>query len=248
MHDCQIQGRRCDSVDHRLAELYFTEGRAKTFNELKAVSTRIQESNASVLVGIRNNKFRFPSTAMEFIALICEFHREIFSVTNLAFAGSLRKDSISFGSGRNQLNGAHPNDIEAGLVEVFNGLPKRQDFIGMSDHAFARAGARFLEEFFLVHPFADGNGRAARIFLIFLAHENQHIRLKPFDEQSSKSKKKYVSSLKYAHRKVLKKRSGDRGEQLSDPYRFLTIWILNLIDSTPISSEEVEPDWLSNIP
>lgn len=128
------------------------------------------------------------------------FHKEIFKdITSTA--GEFRKSSDSkdgtvfFGGVRQtelraQFSGSHPKNIIEDLKEAFGFLSKAG-----GDSAIKNA-LKFYQKFVFTHPFYDGNGRVARLFVnLYLLHFNLYINWKDLQ-----GKGKFLKKLNYYHK------------------------------------------------
>lgn len=128
------------------------------------------------------------------------FHYEIFKDITSA-AGEFRKftdskeGSVYFGGVlqtelRPQFSGSKPKDIEEDLTEAFAFLFKSKE-----DSAVENA-LKFYQKFVFTHPFYDGNGRVARLFVnLYLLDFNLYINWK-----SLQGKGKFLKKLNYYHK------------------------------------------------
>lgn len=154
-------------------------------------------------------------------------------------AGKLRTGPVSYGGGlydRTRREGSPPERIREDLEEVF------EEYRGarLRGLRVERVIAIFLQRFFEVHPFADGNGRTARLFCDVVARSyDKAWRWEPDFERE------YTAALEEAHAGRARD-SGHAGDPL-DPERFECLALLErLISRALVSIEETqdeEPDF-----
>jgi fido (protein-threonine AMPylation protein) len=243
---------RCKIVDNRLAELAHRDsGRTRSVAELQKMATGILECHGKAKSEIESGHVAYPTNSDEFVSLIEHLHSKIFGATGLAFAGRIRTKPVFFGgNGADKRSGAPAAAIKAELAKLF-----RTDFYlsellkTCDERTFLRFCARFLEAFFMIHPFDDGNGRIARLFLHLFAQQTGRFRFRSFLKDKD-SKKKYVKALAFAHRHCLTQLPGDsHRERRQDPYSLLEIWLRNHLDQNPIDAmaEDQKPPWISDV-
>lgn len=150
-------------------------------------------------------------------------HAKLFHHLNDMRPGQFRRqfDEVSVGgTGQNRFDGWEADRIPEGV---------RQSGARLMGGGVAPALriARFFEHFFRVHPFMDGNGRVARMMVQrALLNDGLHARW----DDSAKARRRYVSSLEYAHRKR------SRGDHA---LRFLEAWVeRQLVTVDPPDEEE----------
>ncbi len=147
----------------------------------------------------------------------------MFSEVEPKFAGRFRTEGdgpIAFGGeGRHKLIAEPVTEIAPRLRERLTHLPLDQ-LRQMTKREIAHAAAVFLEDFFRIHPFVDGNGRIGRMFVtLLIARESGRYRLEKFDNYG----RKYRRALEIAH---LHARRSDHSEKrdMRNPY-----WLLELV-------------------
>lgn len=181
----------------------------------------------------------FPKSFSEFISTITSLHEALFENAEPVSAGKLRDSDVWFGIGRDQVCGAYPPEILDYLNELFDQFYPSQ-FVLCDRKQIAGWRARFVERFFMIHPFHDGNGRVAR-FMLYLGVKNSNRFRIDFGRNwriSGKEQRRYCKVLAYAHRHTnhaLNKRLDHhhpRTNAFEHLERFLDRYIV-----------ELEPDW-----
>jgi len=133
------------------------------------------------------------------VDVIRRMHEALFAEAEPSFAGRFRLagEEVRFGgdtSLRHELRGEAPSSIHARLIGLLPVL--RLDAMrDMPREELAHTLAMFLEDFFRIHPFVDGNGRIGRLFLEWLVfHESGRYRLRSLGHTRA-----YRKALQYAH-------------------------------------------------
>jgi fido (protein-threonine AMPylation protein) len=166
----------------------------------------------------------FPGDGSELRRVAQAVHNRLFGIGDPAITGRVRTRRVFFGrgSGPNHREGVDPSEVERRLADFeIDPLPK-------SRSGAARWGARFLQRFFVIHPFEDGNGRVARLLM---ARAIEHSGLLAIRSSAApRGNLKYLEALEYAHRHDPRQsRSDDRRDHL----RHLARWIeqqIQLVD------------------
>jgi fido (protein-threonine AMPylation protein) len=178
---------------------------------------------------LRGSYAKYPDSEDDFLELLRQLHRLAFSHAQLPFGGVFRQgdDRVWFGQGTNELEGAPPSDIVPRLRRLYGRV--FHDLERIDRVRFAQNCAIFLEEFFRIHPFPDGNGRLGRLFLKVAANGTKRFGFIPFrsappDGRNGRAERRaYLTALEYAHRHCFG--SEKRRVDVADPYRFLARWL-----------------------
>ncbi len=155
------QQRLCDILDD--ATLNYAE--LREFKELQRIDRGVQLQVVWAHFFAPQNPL--PDTPELFVQWVKKWHGKIFRGIP-SIAGVLRDRAASFGGhiyDPHRRSGSSPESIEKDLFAAHNELSEslqRRDPIDLSI-------AIFLQRFFEVHPFKDGNGRVARVYCDCLA-------------------------------------------------------------------------------
>lgn len=136
-----------------------------------------------------------PADEQAFLAWLKHAHSLVFQSGVPSIAGRFRvgRERIFFGGERqHQREGVAAPMIERELINLHHRLQVRS----ADGMRLPRIMAHFLEEFFLVHPFRDGNGRVARLFVSALATQHGFV-FQPVT--GSRGRRRYIKALEYAH-------------------------------------------------
>lgn len=255
-YNCTSSGNLCSIADLRLAEIYQHEsgsGDPLPMNLHLSLSEAVQEGQQTALRAVNNGRIGFPSNPAEFQQTLLQLHSLIFKSTCLKFAGTFRQPGepdVSFGTGRNQKDGAPAHEIPMRLDALYAATLRSFFNTEVDQAGLARLCGRFLEEFFMVHPFHDGNGRVARLLLRVMANSTGRYYFDVFPEDS-KSRRKYTEALEYAHSHV-HTHSGltSSCSEVRDPYKLIAEWLQRYIREHELPDidqiEELEPAWLED--
>lgn len=135
----------------------------------------------------------------EYISFCRSFHSIIFKDI-ISINGEFRSSdhdgsgSVYFGGQKRQelrsrFTGSNPENIEADLKEAFKHLLDFESDTPVDD------ALRFYQKFVFTHPFYDGNGRVARLFVnLYLLAYGKFI-----DWKNLQDKGKFLSKLNYYH-------------------------------------------------
>lgn len=226
--------RLCETVDLTLREFRPNA----TFDELSemtnALSAKVQRANLELT--------RLPTTSTDFIPWIEERHRFLFGGILDEIAGKIRTEPVVYGllGSKHEREGTRPDLIRSDLVWVFEEFEKCRRVSGVK---LARIMAVFLQKFFEVHPFTDGNGRVGRLFVASLADELGY----RFVHDRGSSESDYLQGLQTAHmwcarKSVARDRRRDWDPRMpKDPLWRLEKYISPLLVSFECDSEVEEP-------
>lgn len=180
--------RACSQFDPRLIELTGV----KDLEELERMGQKIALGHVRASSLCVSSPL--PEDADAFLNWLLDAHHLIFAEGVPAIAGHFRKgtERVFYGGERqHRREGVAAFKIDAELRKLYQRHQERS-----SRMPLAQVMAYFLEEFFRVHPFIDGNGRVGRLFLMLLA---EHAGFAFTPKTNSRDRQRYVKALQYAH-------------------------------------------------
>ena len=111
----------------------------------------------------------------------------------------------------------------------------------MGPDDLALRGAMFLERFFMIHPFVDGNGRVGRSILGLLINYTRTWEFTFSRSTSRRQRRRYLRTLEYTHRHVPRNNDERCKSCLRNPYWLLEKWIRGQMDPVQEYLEEAAP-------
>lgn len=179
--------RLCDVVDPALLHRYPRES-TKDYQDRARF---IEVAHVQALQEYQGRE-AFPVQGHELVECSKAIHELIFGVGDPLIAGKFRTHPCTFGRPGHERYGSSPDEILRDMCAFNPGLPPTT----LKDARWW--GANFLHRFFAIHPFTDGNGRVARLLLIWGIEESGDLRLSEnwFDRGAER---RYVRALEHAH-------------------------------------------------
>jgi fido (protein-threonine AMPylation protein) len=228
--------RLCDRVDIDILE----RCRGQSIADYDRITRSLAHGASAAHILIAG--CQFPEDPAEFIALLRRIHHRIFSEALPEMAGRFRRigEDVEFGGQHgNRLVGAPSDQIGDRLIRLYaksltHGFASR-DLTRLADQC-----AKFLEQFFRIHPFVDGNGRVGRLMIKLACERTGEIYLDRLDTSPS-SRRRYIKALEYAHRHALESDHPDR-KSFVNPYFGLARWIRGHLHLKPLDPDlEADP-------
>lgn len=187
---CTRKKRLCDEFDPRFAELLPGRSLDHYVDIHRSVKAGDLEANRHIQHGTWNDN------ADSWVKYMCQAHQIHFKAIP-TIAGHIRKTTVRFGWKGHERPGVDPELIETELSTLYTRFMLECP-LPQTEIEFSRWAARFLEGFFRIHPFLDGNGRIARMFIKRRAAD-AGLREMQFPS-SSEQRRRYMHALEYAHR------------------------------------------------
>lgn len=143
----------------------YTQYPGVLINKLNIYSaTQLQAAEAALTASRINALEARPLTGQFDLAHLQAIHRHIFQDI-YPWAGELRAIDIAKG----QSYFASHRYLVSSAQTIFARLKQEQHLKGLPRERFAERSGYYLGEINALHPFREGNGRAQRVFLLFLA-------------------------------------------------------------------------------
>jgi fido (protein-threonine AMPylation protein) len=234
--DCRRDRKLCKRFDATIVE----HRPWQTIDEYCEIS---QHLAADYTAAVRRTETTpIPESPEAFERLLLDLHRDVFQRSLPAIAGVLRQKPVFFGCHPHAFEGCPSGETQPRLHALFNlCVAPGTDFTTISKSDFVKRVAVFLEAFFMIHPFADGNGRVARLFASVLCHASKRWSFRAIreDKGNHRQRRKYVRALNSAHHAVAQ----DRPVSLSlarRPYKYLEAWVEGRLAEIIRDSELIE--------
>lgn len=215
--------RLCQQVDPEIIHL----ATFKTIDELREIAKEIDDGHARASDYVSNLR-QFPESDDAFLELLQELHDWIFRAAFPSFAGRFRRrgEVVYFGGDNNshRLEGAAPDQIETELRQLYNIVRVELDSEQLLNKSgISQLAARFLEKFFRIHPFRDGNGRIGRLMMKLLCESTGRVRMLVLFRET-RCRRHYMHALEYAHRHAPDSAAPEK-RRIQNPFFGLKRWI-----------------------
>ncbi|WGL58598.1 Fic family protein [Pigmentibacter sp. JX0631] len=202
-------------------------------------SQEIQSSYLKLKIKIESNYYSFPTSAEKFIKILKEFNYEIFHMTKISYFGNFRTSKIFFDKDQHQREGSKPENIASELTDLYhNYFLNLSEEIWNNEERFLRLCSIFLESFFRIHPFPDGNGRTGRMFLILMGIHSKSFQFERFDIHKT-DEKNYINALRIAHKLYNHENLIKRGKAFEPLKQWLKLKLSNPADFSGIEEPPI---------
>ncbi len=130
--------------------------------------------------------------------LILECHRRMFASTKGEKAGTIKEKAVFIHGGGYDIETLPPGKTEECLRSVCERFSDNWEAsIRFAEHSRFLLIAEFILDFLAIHPFADGNGRTARLLSTYLLEKAGYhfARFYPVDSVILEQRREYYSAL-----------------------------------------------------
>jgi fido (protein-threonine AMPylation protein) len=199
----------CLRFEKRFVELLSTRTGTQCVNDLQNAQVQLEMNIANLTTEFETKPIPDFKKYESFENLLITINKKLFEGLHIECLGRLRKNGEDVHVGdnadpKNGFFGVPAAEIQDQLrilygivVSRMKSIESKSDF-NSKIKDFGILSARFLVYFFAIHPFNDGNGRVARIFLKIVARMLS-LEIKAFPPEP-KERKRYLKFLERAHR------------------------------------------------
>jgi fido (protein-threonine AMPylation protein) len=159
----------CKRIDRDLLE-YLESRPGPTISFTRALEIQKQIEHNATSVDALVAHIPLPADATRSLQYLFAIHDRLFYDTEIEYGGRLRnsRESVYFGAGGRREG--LPGDTLAGALTVLFEQTICGDLKALSRDRLSIAAAQLLYTILAIHPFVDGNGRAARYLFKALVH------------------------------------------------------------------------------
>lgn len=233
---CKGENRLCRQIEVALLERHPKH----PILFYRRLTRKLRDGHGAAVRSIEAAKL--PRDAAEWVLFARETHSLIFLTAEPAIAGRFRRAGepcVFGGENSHGLCGERADRIEPSLRVIFD-QSLLSTFAKRSRDEVAHLSAWFLERFFRVHPFVDGNGRVGRCILM-LAMRDGRWRFSS-ERPTSRERRRYIQALQLAHRDAPESRHERKRPACKDPYWRLQEWIdRRLVECAGAAEDEAGP-------
>ncbi len=192
---CKPEPRGCGRLCERIDTTLLSTLPYRTLQEYEAVTQQIQQQFAVAKLSAARQGHSTFTSPQALLDAATRAHHVIFHRDFPNEAGKFRKDPVTFGPAPHRRTGATPSAVRGALCQLATQFCNAHAVNIISATTVAMRHAHFLHEFFLIHPFFDGNGRIGRLLLELSAEQRGFSYAWP---SRSGPRRSYVAALRYA--------------------------------------------------
>jgi Fic family protein len=169
---------------------------AATKPSARRIDEELEQRMTAVSSIIRTLLWTLVEPPSEFISFdfVCEVHRRMFESTSPQDAGRIKTKRVAIEGGLYAIKTLPPAKTESFLREL---CARTNSRLLAADASRFLSTAEFILDFLAIHPFHDGNGRAARLLSTYLLERSGYhfARFYPLDHVILENRDAYYEAL-----------------------------------------------------
>lgn len=169
---------------------------AATKPSARRIDEELEQRMLAVSSIIRTLLWTLVEPPREFLSFdfVCEVHRRMFESTNPHDAGRIKTKRVAIEGGLYAIKTLPPEKTATFLRELCERMNHR---LAAADTSRFLTIAEFILDFLAIHPFHDGNGRAARLLSTYLLERSGYhfARFYPLDNVVLENRDAYYEAL-----------------------------------------------------